>query len=628
MAKRKTVDQVDSKFITAKEIVERVKNKEDSQAFQDLRTQFEEDFDLLTLKPFTPKIKGKAAITSPAPRNDLNKVKWATDNAHLQINIVTPEDAPQNVRKAADQAEELLLGAINMADEQARQAGEPGLKKAVAAFGAQRGMVCKILLVYPKNEEKDTDVIWRTEDPLLCTWEFARDGLLWFAVKYGMSKGEVKQRFDKEVTGTDDSNGCAAWFIDYYDRKVNATVLIDGALDGGTNEFVMKPEEHDLDRVPAYVGFTSAMPTFHTKANTATLKYKAQSAYDSARTLYPHLNKLESYMMDNVEKAAVGTLVHMKDGGGDLKTANPYENLSVLNLDVMKHETLAPLSVPQSASELPVLLGLLDRDKQMSTAPFPGGYGADTGAIAGVTLQMRNENMRSVFSPYTELVAESFRWGCTEFLKQFKQKGRSLKVKGYDNNSKFYVKNIEPKEIGDDWYVGVTCEQKLPRDIAGELQMAIQATAPRPDGTRFLSDQTAYDEILKLQSPTGEVTRLENEQVKRQIDQLPSVQLRKAANAIYARGDAMGALELMLNAPDVVGQFLKAPQQPQQPQVPGANPLEDIMVLMRALIALPPEQRQAIVQRIQSGGQPAGGAPPVTEVPMQEQGGMMPPQGV
>lgn len=573
---------------TAAEIVDLVTRKRDSTALTELWDQMEEDFDLFRGKEYEAET-GHKSFTSPKPKNDFNKIFSALNKSSLTWNIVVPEDASTKDRESATKGEAILTGVLDRVDRQLRKVGEPPLRQAAGSWACMRGALGGKCLIYG-NEDKETVIDMRSVDPLQMRWERGAEGLVWGAHEYPISKAEAKDRYGVELSGEGDTGRV----IDFFDTEINAVVLVSGSIAGVEQEFVKKPEAHGLDHVPMFIGFSGGLPTIYNKENELQLQYRANSVYASSRTLYPVFNEQVSFIMDMAEKSVAGTLVHRSLDGKKTMKGDPFANWQVINVE--KDETIEPLEAPKVPAETGMILSILDRDLQQSTVPFPLGYGLDpSGTHSGTALSMLNDNMRSIYDPFSSLLEDFYHWGCEEILEQFKQKGQKLNLKGFDTKGKFFALDADPDDIQDDWYIQVKCEPRLPRDEAGELQMAMMATQERPGGEPLVSYLTAREKFIKLQNPEAEVKRIEDERIQRMINQTPQIQLRKMAQSLLDSGDRMGALEFLNAIPAPPG------AQGGQPPMGGSPPM-----------GMPPPGMGGVPPMMPGGVPPMmGGQPPV-----------------
>jgi hypothetical protein len=552
MAKKK-----EAKEYTAQEIVDMVNKKQSSIAFSELFDQMDADFDLFSLKPYTAET-GHQAYTSPKPKNDFQKVFNGVNKASLTWNIAIPESAPPTERDQANKGEQILTGILAQADENLSAIGEPPLREGASWFGCGRGALGLKCLIY-NDESKETVIDIQYTDPEHMAWERGQKGYVWMAYEYPISKAEAQEKYGVELVSEEGR------VIDWFDRKNNAVVLVDGTIAANTgNQFVKKPEPHGLDHVPMWIEFAGGMPSVFNKQFQQQLKHRAASVWSSSRKIYEPFDKQVSFIMDTAEKSVAGTLKYMTETGAKGIEGDPFGNWKVIKMK--KGEELSALDPPKVPPESGVILGIIDKDLQQSTVPYPIGYGLDPQAHSGAALSMINDNTRSIYDPFTSLIERAWKWLCKEIFIQFKAKGQKLTLKGFNSDGKFYQLEATPADIQDGWYIQVKCEPKLPRDEAGELQMALSATNPRgPDGRPFISDYTAYEKILKLQNPDAEDTRIEEQQVSRMIERMPNIQIRKVAKELVKKGDLEGAKELLAMMPNPQGGG-----QQEEPGAPGA----------------------------------------------------------
>jgi hypothetical protein len=371
---------------TASQIVEMVDKKRSSTSYNELFTQMEGDFDLFALKSYQAE-EGHQSYTSPKPKNDFEKVLNGINKASLTWNVALPEDAPQEERDAANKGEQILTGIINQADEQLSSNGEPNLRQGSGWLACGRGALGLICLIY-NDANKETVIDIRYADPLHMTWEKGLRGYAWMSYEYNISKTEAEELYDKEFT-TDEVR-----VIVFFDRRINAVVLVEGR-DKENSQFAKKPTPHGLDHVPMWLEFAGSMPTIFNKSNQLQLKYRANSVYASSRNVYEPFNKQISFIMDTAEKSVAGTLVYESEDGTKSIQGDPYANWQVVRIRKDK-ELLHPLETPKVPPESAVILGVIDKDLNQSTVPYPVGYGIDPQAHSGSALAMINDNTRSI----------------------------------------------------------------------------------------------------------------------------------------------------------------------------------------------------------------------------------------
>ncbi|MDO8715561.1 MAG: hypothetical protein Q7J73_01955 [Dehalococcoidales bacterium] len=556
------------RVLSAEDIVVLVDAKRDSTAHSELREQMEEDFqNRFALEPYVAE-SGHQAYTSPKPKNDFLKVLNGIQKASLTWSIAVSEKASADEREAASKGEQFLTGVFAMADRQLKAAGEPTLRESAQWIGCGRGVGVAKCLLYP-DDEKETAVDLRVLDPMHCYWEKGVKDLAWCAYEYHISSVEAQERWDVDIEG--DTDGSVR-VLDFFNRTINAVVVTWGTPKS-QQLFAKKPTPHNLGRVPFYVRFAGSMPTIFDKDHNQTLKHRAMSVWASSRNVYEPMNKQVSFFMDMVERSVDPSLEYQTADGKKALEGSPFGAFQVIRTKI--GERLAPIEVPKAPQESKVILDMLDRDFQQSVAPFPLAYGIEgtTSPHSGAALSMLNDNMRSVFDPFASLVEGIFQWFCEESLRQFKLKGTTMKVQGFTKTNKFFVTSISKKDIDDGWFVQAKCEPRMPRDEAAEMQMALAASNPRgQDGRPLLSDLSIYEDVLKIQDPDSESTRIDDQMLERKILSMPEIQLKRVALKLFKQGDKENAA-LIMSKVQGAGQPALPPGAPQGALTAGGLPI-------------------------------------------------------
>ena len=573
MAKKAKKHVSTSGQYTAEQILQMVSTQRESAVYQDWVTQMKEHYSLFALDPYKPEKQGYQAYTSPRPRNDFLKVYHGINKATLIWKVALPETASEEERKAASKVEDLIAGVIAQADRELRDNGESSLREGLGAFAGLRGAGGLVCRLYP-GEDKDTQVDIRPLDPLHLRFERGVKGLVWGAYEYKVSAAEARERWNVELAGPDqgrDGADVTATVVDFYDRKINAVVLAEGTAKEervATSRFVKPPTPHGLDHVPMFIGFSSGLPTFFDENFKPDLKQKAASVYAASAKVYPAWNKQMSFIMDVSERSVAGTLKYEGPPDSlDLKES-PWRAWGIVQIPPgTVLEELVPPKVPEASL---AILGALSKDIQESTMAYPVAYGQDPQGHSGTALQVMTDNMKSIYSPFTRLMEDAFRWLCQEILVQFKEKGQKMTLRGFNSAGKFFQMEADPADVNDEAYIQVTCEPQFPRDEQGMLQMGLMASRPGPDGESLISRQTAREKYLMLQDPDAEAKRIQDEKVQRLIDSHPSIQMRRIAQALLDQGDRRGAVEFLASVPSpMAGQ---GPQAAPPGVPPGAPP--------------------------------------------------------
>ena len=603
-------------FDTVEEIKSAISEQETN--LSSLRTRMEEDYDLWALEeyeakdPSGKKRKGYEAYTTSAPRNYFDKVLDGLNRAALTIQIELPEEATEEDRRKASLGELFLFGAFAEIDRRLAKRGEPPLREGLGFYMCLRGWYAMRALVYSIKEQTIFDV--QPWDPLQVTWEMGSEGMLWGAKKRMVSKAQILNEYGFTIRGKD------AEAIDFWDTERNAIIIED--------VFAKKPLEHKIGHPPILIGAVGSMPTIQrdTKAGSdTTLDQRGDSVWSASRNLYEPQNKYISWIMDNAKRSVVGSLVYQSKGGVKPIEGDPYLAYQAIKIDI--DESITPLVLPPLSPATPAVLGIIEKDIQQSTLPYPLAHGGTEQAMSGRALSILVDATRSIYTPRTAKMASAYIWLCEELLTQFANKGIKASIlKGYNPKGKgsFFQTKIKPSEVNPEWFVTVKVEPRMPRDEEAEIMMALAATQKRsPDDIPLMSKGTARENILQIRDPDAEEDKVLEETAKG----LPPIMVANIAAALKRRGKEelaeqvvmllspkAGGAQAPTLPPDLLKAIIQALVQSRQPQLAEA--------LLKALgggEATPPAQKQP-------ESAPTGEIPTLTSAaPLEE---TLPPQGM
>ena len=558
---------------TIKEILEAVQDKRND--LQLLRERMEGDFDLLTLKPFEPAVKGNESYTSSAPRNFFDKVTDGLNRAQLTIQIKLAEDATEEQRRAASVGEMFLFGALAAIDRWLAKRGEPPLRESLGFFICCRGWYGLRALVYVPEGEKDPVFEAEPWDIMHTTWEFGDQGLLWASYDYQSSKERIKSKFDIDIAGRSEV------VTDFWDTDKNGIIV--------TDDWAKELTPHQIGHVPVLVGRVGSIPTVMRMTDpTPTTDMQGDSVWVASRGIYASKNRYVSWVMDLTKKAVAGSLIHESvDGTKELK-GDPYQSYQEIKTSVSAQEKVFPLELPKVPAEMAAVLGIIDKDEQQSTLPYPLAYGGTEEAMSGRAFSVLSDATRSVYNPRTGALARIYTWLCEELLHQYATKVKKpATFKGYNAKEEFFSVTVKPKDIDPSWFVEVKVEPRMPRDVESEIQQALAATQKRgPEDVPLVSKATGREEYLHLRDPDAEHDKV----LAEMGEGLRPIQVANIAAALKRRGkdDLAEQVLVLLGGPGAGGPPpLGAPGGPG----PGGPP------------SIPPDLLEAVVQVLASAGQ-------------------------
>ncbi|KKM79513.1 hypothetical protein LCGC14_1349260, partial [marine sediment metagenome] len=246
-----------------------------------LRTRFQDDFGIYTLEESPDFKPGYKKYTSPAPKNFFNKILDGGNRASLTIQVNTGEDAQEDERANANDAELFLIGALNDIDRNGRKRRQKALRRLITFFGCLRGWaVLRCLVHVPAGE---THTVFKVDvwDIMHTTWEDGVDGLEWIAYQRKATKAQILGEYGVEIEGAD------ATITDFWTKEKNCVVLNQG-------EFLKDPEPHNIGHVPLGVFDVGDMPDLQTKDFSGTggsagalntMEFQGESVYSTVRGL-------------------------------------------------------------------------------------------------------------------------------------------------------------------------------------------------------------------------------------------------------------------------------------------------------------------------------------------------------
>ena len=301
--------------------------------------------------------------------------------------------------------------------------------------------------------------------------------------------------------------------------------------------------------------------------------------------------------MDLYERAIIGSTIHKSKMGDKEIPGDPYKTYQEVKISEDEEITTFPL--PELPTETAILSSIINTDIQTSTLPYPLAYGGTRQAMSGAALSVLSDATRSVYSPRCGVLAQAYTWLCEELLTQFKENGGETSLSGYDHKEHFFTVKAKPKQIDPDWYVKVSVEPRMPRDMESEIMMALAATQRKsPEDIPLISKQTAREDILKIRDPDAESDKALAEMGMA----LQPILATQIAVALKKQGKDDLAQDVMM---------LLNPQGAQRPQLPP----ELIAAAVEALAANPETQELArAIAQVMSQAPPVG-APPAGTPP-------------
>lgn len=506
-------------FDTPAEIIKVVNQSEGDQ--DALRVRMQEHFEYAVGAEYQT-AKGYEQYTSTGPQTFFEKITDGLNRAELSLQIKLAEDASERTRRQASLAELFLFGALTDIDRNLARKGEKPLREGLGYYINVRGWYTLKCVVYVRNNETFFDV--EPWDPMHVTYDYDSYGLLWIARTRLASRAQVKSEYDIDIRGKNAS------IIDFWDKERNSVVI--------GSAFGKEPEEHDRAEIPILHGAVGPMPTIEDKDHNPTMEFRGQSVYNSAIHTFEPFNRFVSQLMDIHKKSIVGSIVHQSKTGQKKLAGDPHA--AYMEIQTEEGESVRMLELPQVPEVTAALLGILDTERQQSMLPYPLAYGGTQEALSGRAIDRLADAQRSVYSPRTAAESTCYTWLAEQLLGQFASKGKEREFRGYREGRYFEVK-VKPKQVGKGWYINAEVKPRLPRDLEGDIQTAVVATADDGASGPLVSKQTAREEFIQLRDPDAEKDRITSEKA----ENLPPIQIRQMAKALEDQGRSDIAQEVM-----------------------------------------------------------------------------------
>ena len=558
------------------EILEAIQERQNDN--QLLRQRMEDDFDLLSLKPFVPEIEGNETYTTTKPRNFFDKVTDAINRAQLTLQIKLAEDATDEQRRAASIGELFLFGALAAIDRRLTKRGEPPFRETMGFHINCRGWYGLRALVYVPKDEKDTVFDVEPWDIMHTTWEFKDDGLLWAAYQYQSSRKRILDKWGIEIAGR------FTTVTDFWDGDVNG-IMVEGG-------WVKEPESHKIGHVPVLIGRVGSIPTVTRMTDPQlTTDLQGDSVWAASRHIYNSQNKYVSWVMDMVKRSTTGSLLHESLDGTKKLLSDPYRTRQEIQLSTAAQEKLRPLEMPQAPAEMAAVLQVMNDDLQQSSLPYPLAYGGTEEAMSGRAFSVLSDATRSVYNPRTGAMARIYTWLGEELLHQYATKGmKSTELRGYNGKEEFFKVTVQPKDIDPSWFVEVHVEPRLSRDREQEIAQALAATQRRgPEDIPLVSKATAREEYLRIRDPDAEGDKV----LAEMGEGLRPIQVANIAAALKRRGKDVLAEQVLV--------LLGGPDAATVPHGPGGlAPMDETGA---APPTVPPDLLEAVVRVLGAAGQ-------------------------
>lgn len=568
---------------------------------RDLQTVYDRmdsDYNLYTLKKYSPEKALDQAYTSNEPRTFADKLISLGSQATLKIAISWSEGEAK--REQGSLVEQFLRGVLYEADNNLLRRMHPRLIPSLFYYTCIRGFVLPVRVVVNKDEQEN--VIWDILpiDPRNFFFEMGTRRPIWCASRRIAKAKAISKEYGVEVIASNQNNYVTV--IDYWDEKVGITICTNPLL------ALKEPEEHGIGHPPFCLGVIGSEPASLISQDDTNLEHFGESIYASNRAINDNLNKTLSWAMD---------IVHdnrrpYREFETELGEAAPEDvGKSGKIQPVRKGEGIKVVQTPTMPPDTGNLLGIMVGERQRGSIPSVS-YGEGTANISGYAINLLTSPIKAIMTEKGQVVADVIESVCREVITQYSAGGfMPTTVKGVDKSRKLFIAKISPEQVKGDWLIKVDLDTGLPQDEMGKMTMASMAKK-----NRLLSEDTIAEKYLGIEDIDAENKRKLTDFGNTMSPVMLFDLIRKLRES-QDEGDQMKAQMLMAELQrmtgGVVGGMLgQPPQAPPMPQQP-----------------MPQQGPQGVVpQGIPPQVQPPQdmGAPPMAPGQMGSQA--VPPQGI
>ena len=466
-----------------------------------LRQRWQEDYDLFRMKPYNAG-KGYYSYTSNAPRIIADKAVSMLVDAKLLIRI--PEDilTAEEINTASN-VERYLYGAQNMNDEANLHIPDKLTNRQLKAwYAVLRGSFAERIWVHKGEGNKTLPEVTIWDMYNVCYGKDSK-GVSWAAYTYKIPAKQAKEEYGVQESGAEIE------IVDFYDRKKNLFIVSDKEV---------RHQEHDLGYCPIFIFRVGATPVVWQSNYQYTEKHSGESIYAPVRELIPILNKTLSDLMTLVRRGVKVPMGYWSAEGNKTIEEDIYqvEKAAVVPLRIGEvFLPLLPQTMPPDAKDLlNIITGELQRGSFSHT-----NFGELGFRLSGYAISQLQSALETVITPFVTALEQSYLIECLELVKQYAGKDLPpVEVRGRTSRNQPFgypvAMKVKPADIKGDWHPEVRLEPILPKDAPQRYELARLA---REGEIPLLSDETIRSEILQIQDPRLEESKIDREWADKQI---------------------------------------------------------------------------------------------------------------
>lgn len=479
--------------------------EEKESEFGELHARMDGDKDLCYGKAFKmltadgqemPRVRN---VTLPDAKMFARKTISVITAANQQV-VVESEDLKD---KETTLVEEFTEDAYLEADNRLAKRGIVGMFPYQVEKSCARGHLAARCLVRVEKKQLVMDIL--PLDARYFIYELGVDGFIWVAYKTTRSKARIKQEYGKDIN-TDKETIWDVW------EKDGNTIFIG-------EEVVTKPNPYK------YIPFVWQMvPAGYMFGDSDNAGHEGESIFELSRDVFPQMNITATVLQTLNVKAIKPDYQYESEQGTKAKKPEkpPYGEGTVVPVDKEMGYKLFPIADIHAATRLfyAMFEGRLQRATMAAT-----DLGNLTFPLSGQAIRDLSQKDDLVL-PRLQALAMFYQQLSRMIIKQYQQWGLKAEL-GEEGHRRTY----NPKDLNGEYTIKYRYFSTSPMEKLANYSVANAAGV-------LISDETKRRDILKLEDPDGEATKVRAELAEK-LD--PAIALYRLAGSLIDEDKSLEA---------------------------------------------------------------------------------------
>lgn len=512
-----------------KKIEKYLRNFRNDNEYMHRREIWDKDFDLWKLKPYDAG-QGYYSYTSNSPRVLVERVVAILASAKMKARVPLETLLEESERVTASNNEYLFYGARKKQDMRNLMLGMPTTQELRAWYGCMRGGYVSRPYVY-KNEKDETTLEEGTFDIYNFAYGVGEYGVDWGIIWGNKTRDQILAEFNFDIHAKE------AEVLEAWDTQGFSVMVM-----GKGKQWLLEPQEHDLDYCPLFVIKVGACPpNISHYSDVYSSSYSGYSLLSQNRDIYPLLNKTLSDMLTVVRRGVKPPIGVWSPGGSETLDEDIWQVAkgSATPFDV--NTSVKPILEPTMPTDARSLVEIVMSEQQRGGLPHTS-LGQLGFRLSGFAVNQLNATIESLIQPFVASLAHGDEIDAHEIISQFgKSKLSSVNVRGRDSRGYAFgypaAKELKPSDVNTDWELEVRLLPELPKDDAQKIQIAALAKK-----AGLMSDIGILDNILEVDDPEAERQMI----TKEWADNLPLIRLQDMMRSYLAQKDFAKAQQVLM----------------------------------------------------------------------------------